>query len=246
MGYADLHTHTTYSLDGTSTVSAVLAKAAREAHLDVIAITDHNTVRGALEGCALAARYGIQVIPGSEISTAEGHLLALFIYKDIPPRLSLIETLVRIGEQGGLAIAPHPANRGRQNLHFDTIRRAVAHPEAGSVLVGIETFNASFLHRKNNPGAAQLARELALAEIGSSDAHLLWLIGREKTAFPGQTAADLRRALEERTTRAVVGEPYIRPSFLLHWGARLILRGFGVVSWCPAPQAPLRLGRLPR
>ena len=76
MGKADLHIHTIYSWDGTCTVEAVLKQAAHIAGLDVIAITDHDEIQGALEAVDLAPRYGIEVIPGCEISTADGHLLA--------------------------------------------------------------------------------------------------------------------------------------------------------------------------
>ena len=95
MGKADLHIHTIYSWDGTCTVEAVLKQAAHTAELDVIAITDHDEIQGAQEAAELAPRYGIEVIPGSEISTADGHLLALFIPKKISAGLSVVETILR-------------------------------------------------------------------------------------------------------------------------------------------------------
>ncbi|HNF94893.1 MAG TPA: PHP domain-containing protein, partial [Anaerolineales bacterium] len=68
MGLADLHLHTIYSYDGTATVPAVLRRA-RELGLNVIAITDHDEIAGALEAVKLASHYGVEVIPGSEITT---------------------------------------------------------------------------------------------------------------------------------------------------------------------------------
>ena len=100
MGYADLHVHTIYSFDGTATVPSVLQQA-RQIGLDLIAITDHDEIRGALQAEQDAPKLGIQVIPGAEITTAEGDLLALNIQKLIPARLSLSETVKRVGEQGG-------------------------------------------------------------------------------------------------------------------------------------------------
>ncbi len=112
MGIADLHIHSIHIWDGTSTVSAILKKASHHLKLDVVAITDHDEIRGALEAVMLAPYYGIEVIPGTEISTRDGHLLGLFINKIIPPGLSLIDSLLRIGDLGGIAIAAHPSANG--------------------------------------------------------------------------------------------------------------------------------------
>ena len=76
MGLADLHIHTIYSYDGTASVPAVLTRA-KQIGLDVIAITDHDEIAGSLKALELASKYGVQVIPAIEITTAEGDLLAL-------------------------------------------------------------------------------------------------------------------------------------------------------------------------
>ena len=114
MGLADLHIHTLYSWDGIHSVSAVLRHVVDHTDLDVIAITDHDEVAGAWETIELAPAYGVEVDPGSEISTAEGHLLALFLKERVEPGLSLADTVLRVGEQGGLCIAVHPMARGQQ------------------------------------------------------------------------------------------------------------------------------------
>ena len=80
MGLADLHLHTIYSYDGTASLSAVLSRA-KQLGLDVIAITDHDEIAGALKAMEMAPNYGVEVIPGIEITTSEGDLLALFIQK---------------------------------------------------------------------------------------------------------------------------------------------------------------------
>ncbi len=205
MGLADLHIHTIYSWDGTCDTKAVLKRAA-EVGLDVVAITDHNEIRGGLEAQDLAPAYGVEVIPGSEISTAEGHLLALFIQRNIPKGLSLAKTLRYVADQGGCAVAAHPAARGMNSLSPEAVRRALVHPDLGRVLVGIEVFNAGLLHIGSNSIAQALADALPVAQVGSSDAHMFWMIGAGATRFPGRSAQDLRRALEARQTRPVVGE----------------------------------------
>ena len=75
-GSADLHLHTTYGWDGTAAVSAILRTAA-ERGLNVVAITDHDQIAGALVALELAPDYNVEVVPGIEVSTADGHLLAL-------------------------------------------------------------------------------------------------------------------------------------------------------------------------
>jgi predicted metal-dependent phosphoesterase TrpH len=75
MGLADLHMHTIYSYDGTASVPAVLARA-KQVGLDAIAITDHDEIKGSLQAFDLAPKYGIEVILGLEITTADGDLLA--------------------------------------------------------------------------------------------------------------------------------------------------------------------------
>jgi predicted metal-dependent phosphoesterase TrpH len=197
MGLADLHMHTIYSYDGTASVPAVLGRA-RQVGLDVIAITDHDEIAGALQAFELAPKFGVEVIPGIEITTAEGDLLALFVTETIEPGLPLIETIVKVGEAGGICIAPHPMARGMgmKSLSASAITQALQHPEARRVLIGIETYNATALDRESNQNAQRFAAEHpGIAQVGNSDAHILQAIGTGATEFPGCTAADLLDAL---------------------------------------------------
>ncbi len=106
---ADLHLHTTWS-DGTASVPQVLARAAR-AELRVIAITDHDTITGVVEARRLARDFGVEVVVGEEVSTREGHLLALFIETPVPPQRPAVETIAAVHAQGGLCVAPHPFDK---------------------------------------------------------------------------------------------------------------------------------------
>jgi len=223
MGLADLHIHTDHSHDGTDTVPAVLKRAA-EIGLDVVAIADHDDIDGALRALDLAPACGVGVVPGCEISTADGHLVALFIHSRIPPWLTLSETLRRVADQGGLCFAAHPGGQYDYSLSLDLLRRTLRDPELARILVGVETFNAGLLHLADNWGAQALARELPVARLGGSDAHILRSIGTGLTWFPGSSVDDLREALEGHYTEAVAGRIRPRAVVLAEWGARLALR----------------------
>lgn len=247
MGKADLHIHTTYSWDGMTTVSAVLKQATTHTDLNVIAITDHDEIRGALEAQELAPAYGVDVIPGSEISTAEGHLLALFIQHKIPAGLSLKETVLRAGAQGGLCIAPHPSARGASSLNPIAIRLARRDVDVARILVGIEVFNAGLVYKTSNRVAQPLADELEVAHVGNSDAHMLWMIGRGATSFPGYTSADLRQALETgRTTALKSGQACNSSRIIGNWVGGYLLRRAGWVTGNAGPHAPIKIGRMER
>ena len=245
MGLADLHIHTLHSWDGIHAVSAILRYAADHTSLNVIAITDHDEIAGAYEAIDLAPAYGIEVIPGSEISTAEGHLLALFLKERVSPGLSLAETVLRVGEQGGLCIVAHPMARGASSLSGEAIREALQAPGVADALVGIEAFNAGLFHSQSNAKALALAKALPLAKVGNSDSHVLRTIGQGATLFAGKTAADLRAALEAKTTlvwaspRQTSGMAIVRS-----WLPLYLLRSAGWVTWSPGPRERLRLGRV--
>jgi len=179
----------------------------------------------------LAPKFGIQVIPGVEITTAEGDLLALNIRQPVPAGLSLIETLCLVGEQGGYAIAPHPmaAGMGMKSLNFYSVRKAVRHPEAGKILLGIETLNATALDRESRMFAEVLAHRTGLARTGSSDAHTLDAIGLGATEFPGNTPSDLLQALREGATT---------PKGKATWSPLRIMSGW---AWNYLLSAPTRL-----
>lgn len=225
MGLADLHIHTIYSYDGTASVPAVLARA-RQVGLDVIAITDHDEIKGALRAFDLAPGFGIEVIPGIEITTAEGDLVALFVTEKIDPGLSLIETILRVGEAGGICIAPHPMARGAgmKSLSCLSILRALDHPVASRILIGIETYNATALDRESNHHAQKLWSECPdVAQVGNSDAHTLQAIGLGATEFLGNSAAHLLDALWIGATNVRRGEQLSSAQILGSWAFNFVI-----------------------
>jgi predicted metal-dependent phosphoesterase TrpH len=212
---ADLHIHTTAS-DGAATVPELLAHVARTTDLRVIAITDHDSIAGAQEATQLAHQFGIDVIVGEEVSTADGHLLALFIDTFLPPQRPAAETIAAIHAQGGLAIAPHPYDRsvpslGRPSLQHD-----------GWDFDAIEGFNAGVIwsQRGCNGAAQRAAAAIGLPTVGGSDAHTLATVGLGYTLFRGTSADDLYRAI--RSKRAGWGGRYWGPGQYIDMGRQLI------------------------
>jgi len=194
-----MHVHTTAS-DGTASPREVLAFVSAHTDLSVIAMCDHNTNEGALEAAEYAHEYGIEVVVGQEVESSQGHILGLWTPKLIAPGMSAEDTVAEIHAQGGLAVAAHPYApkwwhkhglcRGETSVYdavdFDAVEVANSTP-----LLFAANFRARSYWRAN--------RE-RLAATGGSDAHMLSVIGTSRTLFPGSTAADLRVALEARTT----------------------------------------------
>ncbi len=203
LGKADLHIHSAAG-DGINTIREILDHVEQHTDLDVIAITDHDEISGALEARDLAVQrgYRFEVIPGSEVTTRDGHLLALFVEKRLPMLRSLEETVERIRCQGGVCVVPHPLSWLTLSVGRRRLLRLHRQRADGLCLDGIELFNPTIAGRITVRQASLLNRQvLGLAETGGSDAHSAALIGTGCTLFPGHTAADLRRALLERTTR---------------------------------------------
>jgi predicted metal-dependent phosphoesterase TrpH len=197
LGRADLHMHSTYS-DGIGTIQQILHHVEHNTDLDVIALTDHDVVEGALRARDLWAKgsYRFDFIVGEEISTKEGHMLALFIEKRIPPHLSMERSIDLVHEQGGLAIVAHPLNPiFRHSCQRDVLDRIFVNNDIW--LDGIETWNASFCGIGANRLAMSANREVyGWPEVGNSDAHTLHAIGRGCTWFEGSTAQEVRATIE--------------------------------------------------
>lgn len=204
LGKADLHIHTATG-DGADSIEDLLAYVEHNTDLDVIAITDHDEVRGALEAMELVERmrYRVQVVPGVEVSTRSGHLIGLFIEKRPPMLKSLEYTVEAIHALGGVCIVPHPFSWLTMSVGEKRLLRMQRDRADMLYIDGLETFNPTYAGRVTCKAAQRLnCEDLRLAETGGSDAHHAILVGTGRTLFPGRTAADLRKAIEERTTKS--------------------------------------------
>ncbi len=236
MGLADLHIHTDYSYDGTAAVQDVLRKA-KAMGLDVIAITDHDEIAGALKAVRLAPRYGIEVIPGIEITTAEGDLLAFCITEKVQAGLSLVETVLKVRELGGVCVAAHPMSGGfgMKSLSARSIIKALKNRQVAETLIGIEAYNGTAIDRLSNHSAAILAKRLRVAQTGSSDAHIIDTIGFGATEFEGSSAADLLTSLKNRTTKVRKQKEWSAFRVLGSWGMRYLGNMITRWAWTTTP-----------
>jgi predicted metal-dependent phosphoesterase TrpH len=239
MGFADLHIHSMYSYDGTASISAILKYVADFTDLNVIAITDHDSMEGIPEALDLAPYYNLEVIPGCEVSSKDGHVLCLFIERPIPPGLSLLETVLMVGNQGGICIAAHPMAKGVNSLRFETIRQVLKHPVASKILVGVEAFNGGLVYTRGNLSVQQESNSLPLAQLGNSDAHILQMIGQGASYYHGYTSADLKNAIINRTTIPRKGNGLSGSAVLTSYIPRYVLRKLGWVSWNESPEKPI-------
>lgn len=214
-GRADLHMHTNAS-DGWPTPQE-LVDYARATRLDVIAVTDHDTIDGALRAREHASRrVQLEVVVGEEVSSRNGHIVGLFLEKRIRPGMSAAATVDAIHEQGGLAIAVHPFWRARRRNPAHTVH-GVGWLAAELEFDAIEVENATPGFYVLNQMARRLGDSLGCAEVGSSDAHILDAVGRAYTEFPGRTPLALRRAIVSRTT--VAGRERYRAVGLMRYAA---------------------------
>ncbi|MCL5264261.1 MAG: PHP domain-containing protein [Chloroflexi bacterium] len=203
-GKADLHIHSA-SGDGLASVAEIMQYIEETRALDVIAITDHDEIRGAYETRELAARRNLnfEVIVGSEITTLDGHLIALFIEEPIRMLQSLEKTIAAVHRQGGLCVVPHPMSWLTLSVGHKVLLRVMNSPSPDIYFDGIEMMNSSIAGRVAYKKAKDFnATILGLAELGGSDAHHLHLIGSAYTLFQGKTANELRNALLEKRTKA--------------------------------------------
>lgn len=171
----DLHIHTEYSADCLTRCADVIRWAQRR-QLGALAITDHNTIEGAL---ALSATSPVPIVVGEEVRTTRGEIIGLFLREEIPAQLSPSETARIIHQQGGLVYIPHPMDRvGRCALELGALMEIIEEVDV------IETFNARVTFSLDNKRAGELARSYGLPCGAGSDAHQGFEIGRAYVEMP--------------------------------------------------------------
>mgnify|MGYP001594674004 CR=1 FL=1 len=166
----ELHVHTKYSYDCSISYKDLIAKCIQK-NIDVVAVTDHNQIEGALRLQKIAP---FKVIVGEEILSKEGEIIGLFLKKFIPSGLSMSQTIREIKHQGGFVYLPHP---------FDTTTRKTA-IKGNSLVLNvddidiIEVFNGRTIKPWDNLKSERFANEKGKTMCIGSDAHTKYELGR--------------------------------------------------------------------
>lgn len=198
----EFHCHTIYSKDGL-TRPETLVQAARKKGIDRLVVTDHNSITGALAAKKLDPEL---VIVGEEILTTQGELLAAFVTEEIPARLSPLETIHRLREQGAFISVSHPFD-GHRGWQLEALL------EIAPLVDAVEVFNARCIFARDNQLAASFAQEHNLLGTVGSDAHTIRELARAvaivETFYNAET---LKSALRNAQYRTRLSSPLIHAS----------------------------------
>lgn len=209
--FLDLHVHTSASFDSLASPDAQVRAAAARG-LTHLAITDHDTIDGALAARDYAEREGLPVtiLVGQEVKTSSGDLIAVFLTQAIESGLAPADAIAAVRAQGGLVGIPHPFDRFRGSLLAGSsgsgaeagaaARDADPGPADLAPLVDwVEAHNARIMVGDGNERAAAFAREHDLPGVAVSDAHSTLEVGVAYVALDGDpaTPAGLLAALAD-------------------------------------------------
>jgi len=209
MWKVEFHCHTHRSPDSL-TLPRDLVAAARKAGLDRVIVTDHNTLRGALEAQAYDEEL---IIVGEEVQTTFGEFLAAFVTEEVPEGLPPEEALARLKAQGAFISVSHPHDAWRSGWTAAQLEWLASEVDA------FEVFNARVWFGSWNRKAAAFAAAHHLPGTAGTDAHTAAELGRTFLELPPfSTADELRAAVKQGR---VVGK--LAP-WTVHWHSTVAKR----------------------
>jgi predicted metal-dependent phosphoesterase TrpH len=198
---ADLHIHSAYSMDCSTSLDEIIERC-NQTGINCVAIADHGTAEGSL---ALKKMDALNVIIAEEILTDYGEIIGLFLQETIPSGLSAEETVFKIKDQGGLVCIPHP---------FDVIRPSALKYECLVNIVDdidvIEVFNARNHFTACNDKAKKFAREFNKLSSAGSDAHTANEIGKTYIEMPEfKNRDDFINSLSQGIIHGHLSSPFV-------------------------------------
>jgi predicted metal-dependent phosphoesterase TrpH len=204
-----MHMHTMWSGDATTTPEELIESVA-DSRIDVLCITDHGTINGAVE---LSDRLGCRVVVGQELRTWAGEIIGLFLTERLPAGIKPEEAVARIRGQGGVVYIPHPFDPMRHCMKEEVLQSLL---DAGSV-DALEGFNAKTSLAHLNARAVSVAAEAGVLVGAGSDAHEPSAIGAAYVEMPDFT--DASSFLTSLRSGALIGHHYDRPRV---WRSRIV------------------------
>lgn len=223
---ADTHVHTCFSgisdykilrFPESVTRPEKQVECARRNGMNIVCITDHDSIKGAIIAKEYAKMYDdIDVIIGEEITSTDGEVLAYWLNEYIPPGLSIEETIDLIHEQGGIAVAPHP-----YSFYVACLKDRILDLN----LEGIEVINGGHVDDFTNKKAQMVFEKHPgkWSPFSGSDAHSTYTAGYNWTEFEGSGENSFYEAIKNKKTIAC-GVP--APAFCqLQWSIEVVLGG---------------------
>ncbi len=189
----DMHIHSKNSRDASGAPREIALRC-KQKGLDGFAITDHNSIGAWEEASSAAKEFGLLYVKAVEVSTKEGHVLAYGVREAVPKGRTVSETIDRIHDLGGVAVAAHPKR-------FPSgIGLSLARSERFDAIEVINGGSSS----GSNRHARRIAESKVCAITAGSDAHELDQVGKAFTVFEGVSSEDaVLDAIRKRKT--VVG-----------------------------------------
>jgi len=212
----ELHTHTRYSPDSPVTPEQFVT-ACRRKGIDRAAITDHNSIAGALAAHKIAPDL---IIIGEEIKTDCGEIIAYFLSESVPAGLPVREAIARVREQGGIVGISHPCDRFRSEAMG--IERALSIID---LVDALEVFNARCLWPGDNDRARAMAQKFGKLMFAGSDAHLTIELGQAVVCMPPfDSPQTFLASLAHAEIRARLSSPFVHLGSFYTRLARCIYR----------------------
>lgn len=202
----DLHVHTDAS-PCSSTSPRAVARGAVDAGLDGIVVTDHDTMENVAAVRAVAPE-SLTVVPGVEVTTTEGHLLAVDI-ETMPERDSPLSVIDAVHDQGGYAVLAHPFDRLRERFETDL-------EELATRVDAVEGVNSRTVRPADNTHARRFANRHDVPSTGGSDAHFPFELGRAVTLSPDPLRVALGRGTVEPHGRGCYLSGHVRTKLTLY------------------------------
>jgi predicted metal-dependent phosphoesterase TrpH len=176
----DMHTHTMFSGDSTTTLDEIV-ESVIESGIDVLCVTDHNALEGAVRLRTILEEDGIcRVIVGEEVKTHTGEIIGLFLSERIPFGETAVRTCEMIRAQGGIVYVPHPFDPMRRNITEDSLVDIASR----GLVDAVEVHNSKTSLQSLNAQARRFAGERDLAMGSGSDAHVPHALGSAYVEMP--------------------------------------------------------------